>query len=51
MAKRNQRQQRSSKPKEFSSVEWDPKTHLGKIIKSGKITTMKGALETGLPLR
>jgi len=51
MAKKNQRQKRSSKPKEISSVEWNPKTHLGKIIKSGKITTMKDALETGLPLR
>ena len=51
MAKKNQRQQRSSKPNEMSTIEWDPKTRLGKIIRSGKITNMKEALETGLPLR
>ena len=51
MARRNQRQRRPSKPREMTSIEWDPKTRLGKIIRSGKITNMKDALETGLPLR
>jgi small subunit ribosomal protein S5 len=51
MAGRNQRQRRPSKPREMTSIEWDPKTRLGKIIRSGKITNMKDALETGLPLR
>lgn len=32
-------------------VEWDPKTKLGKMVKSGQITTMSDALKTGLPLR
>jgi small subunit ribosomal protein S5 len=31
--------------------EWNPRTRLGKLIRSGEITTMKEALETGLPLR
>ncbi|MCK5300280.1 MAG: 30S ribosomal protein S5 [Thermoplasmatales archaeon] len=35
----------------MTSIDWDPKTRLGKIIRSGKITNMKDALETGLPLR
>lgn len=51
MARRNQRQRRPSRPREMTSIEWDPKTRLGKIIRSGKITNMKDALETGLPLR
>ncbi len=51
MAKKIQRERKSSIPKEKDSIEWDPKTRLGKIIKSGKITNMKDALETGLPLR
>jgi small subunit ribosomal protein S5 len=51
MRKRDQRQQRSSKTNEMNSLEWNPKTRLGKIIRSGKITTMKDALKTGLPLR
>lgn len=51
MAGRNQRQRRPSKPRGMTSIEWDPKTRLGKIIRSGKITNMKDALETGLPLR
>jgi small subunit ribosomal protein S5 len=32
-------------------VEWDPRTKLGKLVRSGKITTMSDALKTGLPLR
>ena len=33
------------------SVEWDPKTKLGKMVRGGKITTMNDALKTGLPIR
>jgi small subunit ribosomal protein S5 len=51
MVRRNQRQRRSSAPREMSSIEWDPKTRLGKLIQDKKITTMKDALETGLALR
>lgn len=31
--------------------EWDPKTKLGKLVRSGSIKTMTGALKTGLPIR
>jgi small subunit ribosomal protein S5 len=30
---------------------WMPKTRLGKLVKDGKITTIKDALATGLPIR
>jgi small subunit ribosomal protein S5 len=32
-------------------VAWDPKTKLGKLIKSGQITKMTDALKSGLPIR
>jgi small subunit ribosomal protein S5 len=51
MAKNNQRQRRSAAPKEINSIEWNPKTKLGKLIQEKKVTTMKEALETGLPVR
>ena len=31
--------------------EWEPRTRLGEMIRSGEITTMHEALKTGLPLR
>jgi small subunit ribosomal protein S5 len=31
--------------------EWEPKTRLGRLVKSGKITSMHQALASGLPLR
>jgi small subunit ribosomal protein S5 len=46
MAKNNQRQRRSAAPKEITSIEWNPKTKLGKLIQE-----KKEALETGLPVR
>jgi small subunit ribosomal protein S5 len=30
---------------------WEPKTELGRAVKRGEVTTMAGALKTGLPLR
>ena len=51
MAKNNQRQRRSAAPREITSIEWNPKTKLGKLIQEKKVTTMKEALETGLPVR
>ncbi|NOQ54465.1 MAG: 30S ribosomal protein S5 [Thermoplasmata archaeon] len=33
------------------NVEWIPRTRLGKMIRSGEITTMHEALQTGFPLR
>jgi small subunit ribosomal protein S5 len=32
-------------------VQWDPRTKLGKLVRSGQITTMGDALKTGLSLR
>lgn len=32
-------------------VTWEPKTKLGKLVKSGQITTMTDVLKSGLPLR
>jgi small subunit ribosomal protein S5 len=32
-------------------VAWDPKTKLGKLIRSGQITKMTDALKSGLPIR
>jgi len=34
-----------------SPPEWDPKTKLGKLVRSGTIKTMSDALKTGLPVR
>jgi len=33
------------------SVSWEPKTKLGKLVRSGEITKMSDAINTGLPLR
>ena len=51
MAKNNERRRKQSVAKDNDTIDWVPKTRLGKIIRSGKITNMKEALETGLPLR
>ncbi len=32
-------------------VDWEPRTRLGRLVKSGQISTMSQALRTGLPLR
>lgn len=47
------RQQRSRSPikSESQIVNWEPKTRLGKLIKSGQINNMSDALKSGLPLR
>lgn len=45
--KRGSKRNRQRSP----TVEWDPKTRLGHMVKGGKITTMHDALQTGLPLR
>ena len=34
-----------------ASIPWEPKTKLGKIVKSGKIATMSDAIKSGLPIR
>lgn len=48
------RRKRTSRPplkKEKAPVEWDPKTKLGKKVRTKEIATMNDALKTGLPLR
>ena len=32
------------------SVDWEPKTRLGRMVKSGKVSTMSQAIASGLPL-
>jgi small subunit ribosomal protein S5 len=44
--RRNKRTKR-----EPTEIQWEPKTKLGKIVKSGDIKTMNEALNTGLPIR
>ena len=39
------------RPKEDTTIEWEPKTKLGTLVKRGHIKTMNDALESGLPLR
>ena len=50
-AKRRSNNRRRSKKREPTPVQWDPKTKLGGLVASGKITTMHDALASGLPLR
>lgn len=50
-SKRGKRGNKSRFKKETTTVDWEPRTKLGKLIKSGKITTMNDALESGLPVR
>lgn len=44
----NRPSRRTEKP---APLEWEPKTKLGKLVKTGKIKTMNEALQSGLPLR
>ncbi len=45
------RRNQSPAEAEAAIIEWEPKTKLGRLVKSGKITTMHDALKSGLPLR
>jgi small subunit ribosomal protein S5 len=42
---------RPPRKKEPITVEWEPKTKLGKLVRSGEIKNMSDAIRTGLPLR
>lgn len=42
---------RMDKKLEQTTIDWSPKTRLGRMIKSGEITNISDALNTGLPLR
>jgi len=44
-------QGRRKRTREPRPVGWDPKTNLGRYVKSGKITTMHDALHSGLTIR
>jgi len=52
MANRRHSRSRTSKyPERDIEASWEPKTQLGRLIKSGEIKTMSDALQSGLPLR
>lgn len=52
MANRRPSRPRTSKyPERDVEASWEPKTQLGRLIKSGDIKTMSDALQSGLPLR
>ena len=48
MARTQRRPRRKREPQE---INWEPKTKLGKLVRSGEIKTMGNALDTGLPIR
>ena len=42
---------KSSFQKEQMTIDWVPKTKLGKLVRSGQIKSMNDAIESGLPIR
>jgi small subunit ribosomal protein S5 len=42
---------RPARTTEPTTINWQPKTKLGKLVRSGKIKTMSEALKSGLPIR
>jgi small subunit ribosomal protein S5 len=42
---------RGQKRDRYEETEWTPLTKLGNLVKSGKVTSMHGALNSGLPFR
>jgi small subunit ribosomal protein S5 len=42
---------RSNQKSQSSTINWEPRTKLGKLVLSKQITTMSDALKTGLPVR
>jgi small subunit ribosomal protein S5 len=49
--RRGKTRERRRKRDEPTTIEWEPKTRLGQMVKKGEITTMSDALDSGLPLR
>jgi small subunit ribosomal protein S5 len=45
------RRRNRRKKREPREVSWEPKTKLGKLVKSGEIKTMHDAINSGLPIR
>ena len=48
---RPRRNKAPMKKREPATIEWNPKTKLGKMVKGGNVSTMSDALKTGLPIR
>jgi small subunit ribosomal protein S5 len=48
---KRRRRKTPSEKKEQISIDWDPKTKLGKMVRKGEIKNMGDALKTGLPIR
>ncbi|UCD14291.1 MAG: 30S ribosomal protein S5 [Thermoplasmatales archaeon] len=42
---------KSRQPEKPTTIDWEPKTRLGQMIKNGEISNMSDALNSGLPLR
>jgi len=42
---------RPARTTEPTTIDWEPKTKLGKLVRSGKIKTMSESLKSGLPIR
>jgi small subunit ribosomal protein S5 len=42
---------RPARKTEPATIGWEPKTKLGKLVRSGKIKTMSDAINSGLPIR
>jgi len=42
---------RNNQKSQSSTISWEPKTKLGKLVLSKQVTTMSDALKTGLPVR
>jgi len=49
MTPKNKKQ--TKRKREPQEINWEPKTKLGKLIRSGEIKTMSEAIKTGLPIR
>ncbi len=45
------RTNQKAKRREPREIQWDPKTKLGKLVRSGEVKTISEALKTGLPIR
>lgn len=51
MAQRRKGRSNRRRSREPKTIEWNPKTKLGRMVKQGEITTMSDALNSGLPFR
>ncbi len=49
--KRRSSSKKKDRSRDRQKIQWDPKTKLGRLVRSGEIKTMNEALNTGLPLR